>query len=232
MKPHHQLPLYLPLQPNYASTDFIQSSCNAEALRWIQRWPEWPLKFSAIYGETRCGKTHLAHIWQEKSEAYFLTLQDIQHISPAEIIKNYQTFGIDNADSLFSAKDIQEQDYREKWLFHFYNLAQEKGAYCLIFGLQPPTQWNLRLPDLRSRLSTVLSIAVYAPDEEALRTILFKLSSERGLSISSESADYILRRIERSFEKVCTVIEAIDQHSLSTHRQPTTGLIREVLDHL
>jgi DnaA regulatory inactivator Hda len=215
----HQLPLHLPVRPNYSATDFVRSPCNWEAIQWIERWPDWPVKMVAVSGEPGCGKTHLAHIWQAKTQARFLIPEDWNHLSPLDVTKNHQAFVLDDADTFPS----------ESWFFHFYNLIQEKGAYLLLGCLVPPARWSVKLPDLHSRLSTILSVAVHPPDEEALRAVLFKLFTERGMTITAEVADYILRRIERSFNSVRTVVDLIDHYTLSTHRQPTLGLVRDVL---
>jgi DnaA regulatory inactivator Hda len=220
MSTSRQLALHLPLKPSYAESDFIGSPCNEEALQWIRRWPDWPVKMMAIYGMPGCGKTHLAHIWQEKSTARFLTPQSITQITPLEAAQDGTSFVLDDADTL--------ED--ETWLFHLYNLIKEKDAYCLLCCRQAPTQWKVTLPDLQSRLSTILSIPVTLPDQDALRAVLFKLFTEKGMALSQEIADYILRRVERSFEAVHTLVDAIDRYTLSTRRPLTLAVVREVLN--
>jgi DnaA regulatory inactivator Hda len=218
-----QLLLNLTLKPNYSKIDFVESSCNWEAMQWIQRWPNWPMKMIAIYGEAGCGKTHLAHIWQEKANARFLTPTDILNLPPSEAAQDEQAFVLDDADKLFEKEGVNED-----WFFHFYNLVKEKRADLLMCSRHPPTQWNVKLPDLRSRLATILSISVNSPDEDALRAILFKLCSELGMSLSPDVADYILRRVERSFENVRALVNILNQNTLSMHRQLTLGFVREI----
>jgi DnaA regulatory inactivator Hda len=227
MKRAQQLLLNLTLKPNYSKIDFIESSCNWEAMQWIQRWPNWSVKMIAIYGEPGCGKTHLAHIWQEKANARFLTPTDILNLTPLEAARDEQAFVLDDADVLFQKEGPEGEN--EDWLFHFYNLVKEKRADLLMCSRHPPTQWNVKLPDLRSRLTTILSVSVNSPDEDALRAVLFKLCSELGMSLSPDVADYILRRVERSFENVRALVNILNQNTLSTHRQLTLGLVREIL---
>jgi DnaA regulatory inactivator Hda len=225
-----QLLLDLSRKPNYSEMDYVESPCNWEAAQWIRRWPDWPMKMIAIYGEPGCGKTHLAHIWQGKTGARFLTLNDIPDLPPHDALGEASAIVLDDADALFQ-KEASPADatLRENWMFHFYNLVKEKGADLLLCSLQPPTQWTVTLPDLRSRLATILSIAVNPPDEEALKAVLFKLCSERGMTLSVEVGEYILRRVERSFDRVRSLVAALDHHALSQHRQLTLGLVREVL---
>jgi DnaA regulatory inactivator Hda len=223
-----QLLLDLACKPNYSKTDFVECPCNWEAVQWIQRWPDWPMKMIAIYGEPGCGKTHLAHIWQEISGARFLTPSDTLNLSPQDAIKNWKAFVLDDADTL-SERDTDTQMIPEDWMFHFYNLVKENDADLLICSRQPPTLWGVKLPDLHSRLSTILSVAVNPPDEEALRAVLLKLCSERGMMLSVDIADYILRRVERSFDSIRNLVDTLDHKTLALHRQLTLGLVRDVL---
>jgi DnaA regulatory inactivator Hda len=217
-----QLLLELPLKPNYSKTDFVESSCNGEAIQWIERWPDWPVKMIAIFGETGCGKTHLAHIWQEKAQAKYLTPSDIHQLSPLEATQDTSAIVLDDVDLIVNEKSSQD------WLFHFYNLMKEDQKDLLLCCQTPPTQWPVSLPDLKSRLATVMSIAVNPPDEEALKAVLFKLCSERGMTLSADVGEYILRRVERSFDSIRSLVATLDQHTLSQHRQLTLGLVREV----
>lgn len=226
-----QLLLDLSLKPNYSEIDYVKSPCNWEAAEWVHRWPEWPMKMIAIYGEPGCGKTHLAHIWQGKTGARFLTPSDILNLSPHDALGEASAVILDNVEALFP-KEANPDAAVEDWMFHFYNLVKEKNADLLFCSLRPPTQWAVRLPDLRSRLATILSIAINPPDEEALKAVLFKLCSERGMVLSVEVGEYILRRVERSFDHILSLVDTLDKRTLSQHRQLTLGLVREVLSQL
>lgn len=224
-----QLLLELPLKPNYSKADFIESTCNREAIQWIERWPDWPMKMLAIFGESGCGKTHLAHIWQEKSQARYLTPKDLSHLSPLEAITDASAIIIDDVDRMFLQNAMIEGTSPEDWLFHFYNLVKEGDINLLLCCQNPPTQWQVSLPDLKSRLATIMSVSVNPPDEGALNAVLFKICSERGLNLSVDVAEYILRRVERSFDCLRSLVVTLDQLTLSEHRQLTLGVVRKVL---
>ncbi|MBX9805300.1 MAG: hypothetical protein K2Y18_06065 [Alphaproteobacteria bacterium] len=225
----HQLLLDLPVKASYAEADYVESPCNWEASQFIRKWPDWTMQMGAIYGEPGCGKTHLAHIWQSKSGARYLNTGDINTtLTPHDAVKEASAIVLDDIDSLFD-KAGPNTGAVEDWMFHFYNLAKERDIALLFCCRQPPTQWDIRLPDLRSRLATILSVPIHPPDEDALQAVLFKLISQSGMTLSIEVGDYILRRVERSFEGVRTLVETLNEHTLSQHRQLTLSLVREVL---
>ena len=49
------------------------------------------------------------------------------------------------------------------------------------------------------------------------------------MTLSFEIADYILRRVERSFDSIRNLVNTLDHKTLALHRQLTLGLVREVL---
>src|SRR5258708_37771810 len=62
-----QLPMDLPYRTALGGADFLASACNEAALGWIERWPAWPPAGLVVYGPQGCGKTHLGHLWCERS---------------------------------------------------------------------------------------------------------------------------------------------------------------------
>jgi chromosomal replication initiation ATPase DnaA len=52
------------------------------------------------------------------------------------------------------------------------------------------------------------------------------------MALSLEVADYILRRVERSFESIQKIVNVLDHETLTLHRQLSLGLVRDVLSDL
>ena len=67
-----QLPLALAYRPALGMADFVIAPGNRDAVACIDRWPDWPSHALAIHGPKGSGKTHLAHVWQARSQAAFL----------------------------------------------------------------------------------------------------------------------------------------------------------------
>src|SRR6185312_17193754 len=67
--PMSQLPLDLGFRPALGREDFLIAPCNAAAIAWIDRWPEWPAPALALWGPAGSGKTHLLEVWRARSRA-------------------------------------------------------------------------------------------------------------------------------------------------------------------
>lgn len=216
----NQLTLNLTYKPSFKEADFVSMPSNEEAYHLIRQWPDWPIRTVAICGENGCGKTHLAHIWQAKSQA---TLLSPSHPAlsnpPHQAVEQNSAFILDDADLMEN----------QEWLFHFYNLIQEKKGYLLFCAKAAPTHWKITLPDLASRLSTVMTVTISEPDDAALKQIIFKQLSDRGIIMGSDLIDYTLNRIERSFKGAQSIVNIIDRYSLAFKRSPSPAMIREIL---
>src|SRR3546814_16659206 len=53
----------------------------------------------------------------------------------------------------------------EEEIFHAWNAAQASGTPLLIIADAPPSDWNVALPDLRSRLAAVPVLTIGEPDD-------------------------------------------------------------------
>lgn len=113
-------------------------------------------------------------------------------------------------------------------VFHAWNRASEAQALLLI-ARTPPSAWNVRLPDLRSRLAATPQIAIQSPDDALLSAVMAKQFRDRGLKVAPDVVAYVLTRIERSFAKVAEVVDDLDTLSLATHRAVTVPLARAAL---
>jgi len=124
--------------------------------------------------------------------------------------------------------DAERQD--EEALFHAWNEAQERRKPLFIVADAPPPAWEVALPDLRSRLAATPHVAILAPDDALIAQLIVKLLGDRGIAVSTEIADYLVPRIERSYVAVLNVVDILDQAMLSHHRRMTVPLARRALE--
>ena len=109
------------------------------------------------------------------------------HIGQAWHAKSNETF-IDNADTV-----------DEPSLFSIFNSAlngQIKGL--LLASKKGPKDWNVKLPDLNSRLLNTPIVNLKEHDDQILEPILRKIFEDRGRAVSSDLVAYLLKYYDRS----------------------------------
>ncbi len=80
-----QLALPFGSRPALGRKDFIVAPCNEQALRFIERWPDWPVRAAAIWGPRDSGKTHLTRIFCNLSGAGLLSGAELSTIDAGEL---------------------------------------------------------------------------------------------------------------------------------------------------
>jgi chromosomal replication initiation ATPase DnaA len=100
----------------------------------------------------------------------------------------------------------------------------------LLTSRQPPSRWQVRLADLRSRLNAATTVAIGAPDDMLMEAVVVKLFADRQLKIGPDVVAFMLARMERSFEAARDLVSRIDAAALNTQRKITQRLVREVLE--
>ena len=99
-----QSALDLQLATTYHASDFVRSKSNDEAYQWINQWPQWPIHCLLLYGARGCGKTHLAHIWAQKTGAQLLTTKQLATLDLGAWSDNPQPLVLENIN-----KDIDQE---------------------------------------------------------------------------------------------------------------------------
>ena len=89
---------------------------------------------------------------------------------------------------------------------------------------------NFKFNDLSSRLKTFSNLEINQPNDEMLLAILTKLLIDKQFIINSnEIFEYILRRVDRSYQGINDIVNKLDILSLEKKRQLTIPLIKEIL---
>lgn len=223
VKDSEQLLLGLPINEALAAEDFLPSTSNEEAVKWIGRWPDWNSGHCLIlYGSQGCGKTHLCHVWQKMTGAQVLNLNDVHSFDFA----NDENFLIILEDVL---DDLKNSDNHEK-LLHIYNWVLEHGGYLLLTARTHPKEWNVELADLSSRLLAANAVKIKHPDDQLLKAIILKQFTDRQVTISEKVLNYIMKNTERSFAAVRQLVLTIDEISMSEKKKITVAIVKKALD--
>ncbi|WP_334185261.1 ATPase [Novosphingobium sp.] len=182
----------------------VVGNANAHAVDGLLESASWPFHSAILSGPPRSGKSLLARWFVESGHGDVL----------------------DDADRM-----------DEDAVFHSWNRAQESRRPLLIIssrrraagGGETEGRWQVKLPDLGSRLGAALELEVDEPDEEMLGELIDVHAQMRGLSLDPSAREYLVPRCERSHLGVEMLVATIDRLSLERKQPPTLAIWREAL---
>ena len=215
-----QLIFKFPFAKKYYEQDFFVSNNNFSAFKLIENWPTWPGKWLNIFGAPGSGKTHLAKILEKKIDK--IKLIDAKNIRD-EIIKD-----LNKLDCLII--DSFENNINEKLLYSILNQSKQLENYILINSIPSIKNLKFRLEDLQSRINSFLYIGIDLPTDDLLKVIISKTLSDNQININPNLSDYIIKNVERSYEKMFKFLKEVDELSLSTGKSININLIKKVLN--
>ena len=213
-----QMTLDLPVRTARQSADFLITDSNADAVAWLDQWPDWPAPALCLYGPPGSGKSHLLHLWCERTKGRRITPAQLDTAAVPELA-TCGAVALDGADSTAMAAP----------LLHLYNLLAEQRGYLLIAAHTPPKQWQVSLADLRSRLLAAPAVRIDPPDDQLLAAVMAKMFSDRQVRVGNDVLSYLVARIERSFAAAKDAVARLDQASLSGQRPITVPLARAAI---
>jgi len=197
-----QLPLDLASPPDYSAAAFIHGASNAEAVNALADSRCWANNILGVVGPKGCGKTHLGHMWAERENA--IVVNGADGFVPRRDYRG-RALWIDNG----SLAD-------EYALFTLINLAITGEIRALLLCARDmPSAWQVKLPDMRSRLRNLQIARLQEPDEEVLQAIIVKLFKDRGLVVSDSLIAYLLSHADRSVNALRRLIIGLDQKAAS-----------------
>jgi chromosomal replication initiation ATPase DnaA len=91
-----------------------------------------------------------------------------------------------------------------------------------------PSSWRIGLADLASRLKASVVAELSPPDDALLAAVLVKLFDDRQLEVAPGVIEYLLPRIERSFDGAQAAVGRLDRAALARRRQVTQRLAAEL----
>ena len=215
-----QLVFKFPFKTKYYDNDFYVSSNNFSAYKLIENWPSWPGKWLNIFGVPGSGKTHLSKILEKKINKVAIIeekkisekiLDDLHEID-CLIIENFKN------------------DINQKLLFSILKQSKQFDNHLLINSIIPINKLNYNLKDLKSRINSFVFIGIELPTDELLKVIISKSFSEKQISINPNIVEYIIKNVDRSYEKILKFLKDIDELSLSSGKAININLIKKVLN--
>ena len=216
---NNQLILKFPSHRAYKKEDFYVSPSNHEAYDLINSWPKWIKRTVNIYGPSGSGKSHLASILKSKISSLQIESSKLNE----EIFFKFKT------KEALIIENLCEK-VSENLLFSLWNVALQDNKYLLITSSKPINSFKFKLKDLTSRIRSSLIIGINLPSDDLVSVILAKNFSDKQIKVEKKHIDYIIKRIDRSYEKISQFILTLDKHSLKKGSPFGLKLIKEVLN--
>lgn len=225
-----QLPMALGHEPALGREDFLVSPANADAVRLVLGWRNWPGRRLALVAPARAGKTHLAHVWMRASGAQRVTFAELAGAAverlaalPALVIEDIDSVGALTPDAWRRAGGA---------LLEILNLAAAGGQWLLLTGRDAPARWPAPTADLASRLAALPLGRIGPPDDALLAGVMVKLFADRQLRVAPGVIAFLAARIERSFAAAEAAVAALDARALAEGRGVTRALAAAWLDEM
>lgn len=116
----------------------------------------------------------------------------------------------------------------ETAVFHRWNRAQQEGFALLL--VVDAERWDIRLPDLRSRMGAALQLEIGPPDDALASALMLSHAAQRGLALGEGAPAYLVPRMERSYAAIEKIVAEIDRLSLERQVAPTLSVWRDALE--
>jgi len=213
-----QLILKFPTINAYLQQDYYVSSSNQEVYDFINSWPKWLKRIVNIFGPSGSGKTHLTSILKSKTSV--LEVQSDQ-------LNDKIFFKFKTKEALI-VENVNEK-ISENLLFSLWNVAMQDNKYLLFTSVKPISSFKFKLPDLKSRAKDIITIGLKLPGDDLIGVILAKNFSDKQIKIEKKHIDYIIKRIDRSYEKISQFVLTLDKYSLEKGGPFSLKMIKEVL---
>ncbi len=216
-----QLILNFPFKRSYLSQDFYVSENNINAYKLIESWPKWSSRFINIFGPKGCGKTHLINIIKNKIDSVLIPASKVD----TKVLLNYKI------KECLIIDDFNNQ-IDEELFYTIINMGIQDNKYLIVSSLDPLKRLKVNLKDLNSRFTSFVEVGIDLPTDDLLRVILTKNFSDKQIEITKKNIEYILKNIDRSYEKINLFTNLIDKLSLEKGKPINLSLIKKVLKDL
>ena len=199
-------------------TNYIVGDSNINAIKWIDKYPNWKNDGLIIEGPKSSGKSHLVRVWQKKSNCNILC---------SEKVNNEEINADDNQNvAIENLENIKNYEF----FLHLLNYKKEKNLKYLLTTCCSINSLNIKLKDIQSRLLELPKAKITLPSDELLKGLILKLLNDKGLIINQKFINYIISRIERSYEAVNSFIQDLNKISLEKKKSISIPLIKEVIE--
>jgi DnaA family protein len=226
-----QLPLALDLRHAPGLDDFIVGRNRALLEQLHRALDDNGEHLIFISGPTGSGRSHLLlgqcnAAEQAGLRCAYLPLREHPSLTPTmlEGMEQFDLLAIDDVDAIAGEVDW------ETGLFNLFNRCRDNHRRLVFSATSGPAALPIRLPDLRSRLSWGLTIALHPLDDDGRHQLLQLLAERRAMRLPDDVARYLLERASRHPRDLVELVGRLDRASLAEKRHLTIPFVRACLE--
>ncbi len=167
---------------------------------------------------------HLAHA--NSRQAFYLDLEQHVTSTDCELLDNLEQCDViclDNIDA------IQAHPEWEEAVFHLFNRVVQQQKSLIVAALVPATHTGIALPDLHSRLTSMMVFALQALSDDEKIQALVQRATVRGFTLPAEVARFMLTHRSRATATLFAEFDKLDRASLEQQRKFTIPFVKKVL---
>ena len=181
-----------------------------------------------LHGAHSSGKTHLAqaacfYASQLGRTAAYVPLKQVAAELGLAALQPCDLVVLDDVNVLIGNAS------NEFLLFDLINRLREQDTPLLMTCAYSPKELACQLPDLASRLSWGITLAIQTPNDAEKIELMRRKAQERGFDLPFETAVYLLQRCPRDMGSLLAMIQTLDHASLSAQRKISIPFVRSVL---
>lgn len=221
-----QLTFRLDQAPALTRDDFLRSQANEAALTMLEAPESWPRHMLLLIGDEGAGKTHLATIWAQEQGARLLVSSQLSQVEIDPLVTAGGAIAAELGPSALA------QIEAEHAMFHLWNLCRARDCKLLLTSRTAPRDWNITLPDLRSRMDAMAQVHLMPPDEALLAAVLVKLFADKQIAAPAALIDWLVLHLDRDLGLARRFVATLDQRSMAEKRPIGRKLAAEVMDDL
>ena len=167
--------------------------------------------------------TNIQHLLDGSADASFIYCWGLAGSGKSHLLNAAKNLGAHIADDVHLLGDEAQID-----LFNTYNQLKASGGKLITAGLHAPSQMQLR-DDLATRLAWGLVYQLQPLSDVEKTEALKNHATELGMRLPDEVIAYCLRYLRRDLPTLMSVLNALDEWSLTEKKPVTVPMLKKLL---
>ena len=181
-----------------------------------------------LWGETASGKSHLLQAVSDNmvNNCVYIPMKELISHDP-HVIQDLSSRNVVCID------DIDLCAGKREWELAIFNLCNQlldRKLSLVASSSSKVFNSGFILNDLQSRLSILPSYKIQHLNDEESKNALRLRAKFRGIEISDEVLDYILKRVNRDMTSLYEILDLLDNASLIAKRKLSIPFVKEVIN--